>query len=77
MKSTTVLVCRWTKFPPRCARAGPIDDEEDYALPIWAGVVPLRLKMGDPLPDARLQAELREREPASIERRRAAAEGGI
>jgi hypothetical protein len=32
----------------------PIDDEEDYALPIWAGVVPLRIEAGAPLPDARL-----------------------
>jgi hypothetical protein len=46
----------------------PIDDEEDYALPVWAGVVPLRMQAGDPAPDARLP----ECVPA-IDRRRFAA----
>ncbi|CAN5288009.1 MAG: pyridoxamine 5'-phosphate oxidase family protein [Acidimicrobiia bacterium] len=36
-------------------RTGPPgDDEEDYDLPIWAGVVPLRLEAGAPIPDPRL-----------------------
>ena len=29
----------------------PIDDDEDQAIPVWAGVVPLRLTAGDPVPD--------------------------
>jgi uncharacterized protein len=32
----------------------PVDDEEDYALDTWAGVVPLRTVAGTPIPDARL-----------------------
>ncbi|MGH9042401.1 MAG: pyridoxamine 5'-phosphate oxidase family protein [Acidimicrobiia bacterium] len=33
-------------------RSGPpIDDDEDLDLPVWAGVLPLRLVAGDPLPD--------------------------
>lgn len=32
----------------------PLDDEEDYALPIWAGVLPLRLTASPPLADPRL-----------------------
>ena len=32
----------------------PIDDEEDYALPIWAGVAPLRMQSGEPVADPRL-----------------------
>jgi nitroimidazol reductase NimA-like FMN-containing flavoprotein (pyridoxamine 5'-phosphate oxidase superfamily) len=32
----------------------PLDDEEDYALPIWAGVVPLRLTAGEPIDDGRV-----------------------
>jgi uncharacterized protein len=32
----------------------PIDDEEDYALTCWAGVLPLALVPGDPVPDPRL-----------------------
>ena len=32
----------------------PIDDEEDYALPIWAGVLPLTLRPGSPIDDPRI-----------------------
>ena len=32
----------------------PIDDDEDYELNIWAGVLPLKLGHGDPLDDDRL-----------------------
>ena len=36
-------------------RSGPpLDDEEDYSLPVWAGVVPLRLEAGEPIKDPRL-----------------------
>ena len=33
----------------------PIDDEEDYALPVWAGVVPLTPQIGPPQADPRLE----------------------
>jgi len=32
----------------------PIDDDEDYALNVWAGVVPLKLVAGEPISDPRL-----------------------
>ena len=32
----------------------PNDDEPDYALPYWAGVIPLSLKAGAPQPDPKL-----------------------
>jgi nitroimidazol reductase NimA-like FMN-containing flavoprotein (pyridoxamine 5'-phosphate oxidase superfamily) len=32
----------------------PIDDEADYLLPVWAGVIPLEMRPGAPVPDARL-----------------------
>lgn len=36
------------------ARTGPpVDDEADLALDVWAGVVPLRLERGEPVPDRR------------------------
>jgi nitroimidazol reductase NimA-like FMN-containing flavoprotein (pyridoxamine 5'-phosphate oxidase superfamily) len=34
-----------------------VDDEEDLALPVWAGVVPLRLVAGDPVANADLTAD--------------------
>jgi nitroimidazol reductase NimA-like FMN-containing flavoprotein (pyridoxamine 5'-phosphate oxidase superfamily) len=40
-------------------RSGPPkDDEEDYALPIWAGVLPLRTIADEPIRDPRLPAEI-------------------
>ena len=32
----------------------PVDDEEDYNLPVWAGVLPLRLEEKAPIPDPRM-----------------------
>jgi hypothetical protein len=34
----------------------PLDDEEDYNLPVSAGVIPLRLVAGVPADDPRLSA---------------------
>jgi nitroimidazol reductase NimA-like FMN-containing flavoprotein (pyridoxamine 5'-phosphate oxidase superfamily) len=40
-------------------RAGPpIDDEEDYALPVWAGVIPLTIEPLTPIPDPRVRADI-------------------
>lgn len=36
----------------------PLDDEEDYELPIWAGVLPLSLRAGAAIPDSRLVHDL-------------------
>lgn len=32
---------------------GPVDDEEDYELPIWSGIVPIRMKTMQAVPDPR------------------------
>ncbi|MFD0890095.1 pyridoxamine 5'-phosphate oxidase family protein, partial [Streptosporangium algeriense] len=40
-------------------RQGPPSDEpEDYALPIWAGVLPLRLSWGAPETDPAMTSEV-------------------
>jgi hypothetical protein len=55
------------------ARSGlPIDEEEDYALPIWGGVVPMRMEPKPPQDDGMMPPDVPV--PASIERlwRRAA-----
>jgi len=33
----------------------PVDDEDDYALSMWAGVIPLALAVGPPVADPRLR----------------------
>jgi hypothetical protein len=34
------------------------DDEEDYSIPVWAGVVPLKVTPGVPIQDPRLDSGL-------------------
>lgn len=59
MKATTVLEMPLVEASAKIRTGPPIDDEEDYALPVWAGVVPLKLEAGEPVPDPRLSAEIR------------------
>ncbi|MCW2900292.1 MAG: hypothetical protein JWO67_2557 [Streptosporangiaceae bacterium] len=37
----------------------PVDEDEDYALDVWAGVLPVHQVFGDPSPDPRLRAGIR------------------
>ncbi|HUZ64164.1 MAG TPA: pyridoxamine 5'-phosphate oxidase family protein [Acetobacteraceae bacterium] len=57
MKATTVLRMPLDECSAKIRTGNPVDDEADYALPCWAGVVPVRLVTGSPAPDARLPAD--------------------
>lgn len=57
LKATSVLEFAIAEAAAKVRTGGPNDDEEDYALPVWAGVLPVRIAPGAPLPDARLNAE--------------------
>lgn len=59
LRATTVLSLPLEEASAKIRTGPPLDDEEDYALPIWAGVVPLKLEAGEPIPDPRLSAEIR------------------
>lgn len=52
-KVTIVLVLPLTETSAKICEGNPINDEEDYQLPVWAGVLPLKLAMGSPIPDER------------------------
>ena len=54
LKGTTVLTMKLTEVSAKVRTGPPKDDEEDYALPIWAGVLPLKVVSGSPEPDPRL-----------------------
>lgn len=58
MKQTTVLCLPMEEASAKVRTGPPLDDEEDYALPMWAGVVPLKLVAGEPINDPRLPAEI-------------------
>jgi nitroimidazol reductase NimA-like FMN-containing flavoprotein (pyridoxamine 5'-phosphate oxidase superfamily) len=54
LRATDVLEIPLLEASAKLRTGGPNDDEEDYALPIWAGVVPLALTPSRPVPDERL-----------------------
>jgi nitroimidazol reductase NimA-like FMN-containing flavoprotein (pyridoxamine 5'-phosphate oxidase superfamily) len=56
LKQTLVLALPINEASAKIRTGGPVDDEEDYALPIWAGVLPLRMTPGAVVPDDRLGA---------------------
>ena len=51
LKATSVLRLPLTEVSAKIRTGPPLDEEEDYALPIWAGVIPLRLTASAPVPD--------------------------
>ena len=57
LKATSVLVLPMDEVSAKMRTGPPIDDEEDYEIPIWAGVVPIRMRAGDPIPDDRISPE--------------------
>jgi hypothetical protein len=58
MKATTVLALPLDEVSAKVRTGPPIDDEVDYGLPVWAGVLPLELKPLTPVPDDRLPQEI-------------------
>lgn len=56
LKATTVLAMPIDEASAKVRTGPPKDDEEDYGLDIWAGVLPLSVQPGVPVPDPRLKA---------------------
>jgi len=54
LKATSVLRVSFEEFSAKIRTGPPKDDEEDYAFPTWAGVVPLEIKAGEPINDPKL-----------------------
>ena len=55
LKATIVLALSLEEASAKIRAGDPIDDEEDYALDIWAGVIPLQVSVGEPIADGRLK----------------------
>jgi hypothetical protein len=53
---TTVLKLDIVEASAKVRSGPPVDDEEDYALPIWAGTLDLSAPAATPNPDKRLNA---------------------
>jgi nitroimidazol reductase NimA-like FMN-containing flavoprotein (pyridoxamine 5'-phosphate oxidase superfamily) len=54
LKATAVLEFSIEEASAKIRQGPPADDEDDYSLPVWAGIVPLKLEAKTPVPDARL-----------------------
>lgn len=54
VKATTVLGLALDEASAKVRSGPPGDDEEDYALPIWAGLLPVRMQVLPPVDDPRL-----------------------
>ncbi|HTR45768.1 MAG TPA: pyridoxamine 5'-phosphate oxidase family protein [Verrucomicrobiae bacterium] len=54
LKGTSVLRLPLEEVSAKVRSGPPIDDEQDYALPIWAGVLPLALTSSAPVTDERV-----------------------
>ena len=54
LRQTTIMAIGLDEVSAKVRSGPPKDEEDDYALPIWAGVVPVRTVAGDPEPDPKL-----------------------
>ncbi|HET7442265.1 MAG TPA: pyridoxamine 5'-phosphate oxidase family protein [Terriglobales bacterium] len=58
LKATLVMRLPIQEFSAKVRTGPPIDDEEDYSFPTWAGVVPLEMMSREPIRDERCDPAL-------------------
>ncbi len=58
LKATSVLRLPITEFSAKVRVGPPVDDDEDYTFPTWAGVIPLEMNSSTPIRDDRCEQEL-------------------
>lgn len=59
LQQTTVLSLPIEEGSAKIRTGPPLDDEEDYSLDVWAGIIPLRMMADEPVSDERLQSDVR------------------
>ena len=68
MKQTLVLTLPLNEVSAKVRSGPPVDDDEDYTLPVWAGLVPVRTEVGEPVSDGRLAPGTPPFEPSRFKR---------
>lgn len=63
LRSTAVLRLPITEASAKVRAGQPIDDDEDYARPLWAGVLPITTSYGPPIADPAMAEHLAEEPP--------------
>jgi len=51
LKQTAVMAMELVEVSAKVRTGPPVDDAEDYDLPVWAGVIPVKEERGEPIPD--------------------------
>ena len=59
LKATTVLCLPITEASAKIRTGDPIDDDEDYAMDVWAGVLPLKIEAGTSIDDTKLNPRIK------------------
>jgi len=57
LKATQVIALEISEASAKIRSGGPIDDDEDYSLDVWAGTIPLATIKKEPVPDEKLNPE--------------------
>jgi len=70
LQSTGVVALELDEVSAKVRSGPPLDDEADYSLPVWAGVVPIVASLGDPVPDGRLSPQAPAVDPRRFTRAR-------
>lgn len=57
LNATTVLEFNLNEVSAKVRSGAPVDDKEDIGLPVWAGILPVEMKYGSPVPDEFVKQE--------------------
>ena len=68
LAATSALVLPLEEVSAKVRTGGPIDDEEDYGFPVWAGVVTVRAVTGEVTPDGHVLPGIPAFNPARLQR---------
>lgn len=55
LKATTVLALPLEEASAKIRTGNPVDDKEDYEMNVWAGVLPVAMNFGEPIPDSQMK----------------------
>jgi nitroimidazol reductase NimA-like FMN-containing flavoprotein (pyridoxamine 5'-phosphate oxidase superfamily) len=70
LRQTMVLALALEEVSAKVRVGPPADEEEDYARPVWAGVVPIQTQSGPPLSDGRVLPGVPEVQMSRFDRKR-------
>lgn len=59
LRATSILALPLDEASAKVRTGPPVDADADHALDVWAGVVPMRLVRGDPVPDPALRSGIK------------------